>query len=103
MTLWLLALLGAASSWLGDICGVMAVRRGSAWGILPTAILFGCAAPAWYAMSRLTDGQFVRPALIWNCAASVLSLVAALALEGAQSPRQWAGLILFLVALLVRG
>lgn len=103
MTLWLLALAGAASSWLGDICGVMAVRRGSPWGIIPTGILFGCAAPAWYALSRMTGGQFVRPALIWNVAASVLSLVAALALEGAQSPRQWVGLILFFVAMLVRG
>jgi len=93
VVLWLLALAGAVSSWLGDICGVLAVRRGSPWGIVPTFVLFGGAAPMWYAMSRLTGGQFVRPALIWNCAASALSLVAGLALEGQQTPRQWAGLI----------
>lgn len=101
--LWLLAVLGAASSWLGDICGVIGVRRGDPRLILPTFILFGSAAPMWYALSMRTGGQFVKPALIWNVAASVLSLVAALALEGAQSPRQWVGLAPFFLALIIRG
>lgn len=103
MMLWILAFVGAAFSWLGDICAVVAARRGSTWGILPAALLFACAAPLWFAMSRLTKGQFVAPAMVWNVAASILSLVAALALDGAPTPRQWAGLGLFVVALLVRG
>ncbi len=103
MTLWLLALAGAISSWLGDICGVLAVRRGTPWGIIPTAILFGCAAPMWYAMTKMTHGQFVKPAMIWSCASSVLTLIAALTLDGSYTPRQWAGLILFFLALIVRG
>lgn len=101
--LWLLALAGAAASWLGDICGTLAVRRGSPWGVWGAAVLFGLAAPAWCEMSRRTNGQFVRPAMIWNVAASTLSLVAAFALDGRPTPRQLAGLVLFFAALLVRG
>lgn len=99
----MLAFVGAAFSWAGDICAVIAARRGSVFGVLPAGILFGLAAPAWYAMSRITGGQFVVPAMVWNVAASVLSLLAAIALEGAPTPRQLAGLVLFVVALLVRG
>lgn len=103
LTLWILAFVGAAFSWAGDICAVLAARRGSALGIVPAALLFACAAPLWFAMSRLTKGQFVAPAMIWNVAASVLSLAAALALEGPPTPRQWASLALFVAAMLVRG
>ncbi len=103
MLLWAVALVGAAMSWLGDLCGVMAARNNNPWGVVPTFLLFGCAAPAWYVLCKMNSGQFVRSAIVWNLSAAVLSVVAATIVDGNQTPRQWLGLALFLVALLVRG
>ncbi len=103
MNLWLLAILGAGLSWLGDLFVTLAARRDAFWVVWPSMVLFGAGAPIWFYMAKLSGGQFVKPAMIWNIAAIVFSMSAVLILEGHQTPRQWAGLALFVVALIVRG
>lgn len=103
MRLWFLAFLGSTLSWLGDVLVVQAARDGRPSGMFLPVLLFAAAAPVWYLMSKLSGGSFVAPAIAWNVLASVLSLGAVLYFDGHQSPRQWAGLGLLFLGLLVRG
>ncbi len=103
MSLWFWAILGAGLSWLGDVIVTLAARRDAWWIVWPSTLLFGAGAPIWFHMAKISGGQFVKPAMIWNIAAILFSTSAILILEGAQTPRQWASLLLFFIALVVRG
>lgn len=104
MNLWLLAILGAGLSWLGDVLVTLAARREAWWLVWLSVPLFGAGAPVWFYMAKISGGQFVKPAMVWNLAAVCFSLVAVLVLDGTtQTPRQWAGIALFFIALVVRG
>ena len=103
MNLWLLALVGASLTWIADVLCVTAARNGELWLVAFSAILFASGAPIWFYMSRMSGGSLVVPALCWNAVAMVLSLVAVITMEHDQSPRQWAGLAIVFIGMLVRG
>jgi hypothetical protein len=103
VTLWTLAAVGALISWVADILCVSAARSGEVWLLAPAMVFFAASGPIWYYMSKSTGGSLVAPAVSWNVIATALSFIAVLAMERHQTPRQWAGLAIVFLGVLVRG
>jgi hypothetical protein len=103
--LLLLGLLGAISGSGADVLCVKAVKfpQHAWWMVVLAALMFSTSAPIWYAMSRLSGGQYVRPAIVWTLASTITVIAAVTICDGHQSPRQWAGFALILIGALVRG
>lgn len=103
MMLWVLAIVGALVSWVADILCVSAARSGEVWLVGVACVLFAASGPIWYQMSRMSGGSLVVPAIAWNVIATILSFTAVLFLEHSQTPRQWLGLLIIFLGVLIRG
>ncbi len=103
--LLLLGFLGAGLSSAADVVLVKAVKypQQTLWMVLVGSVLLGLGGPIWYAMSRLSGGKYVEPAIAWTMASTITVIVAVTICDGSQSPRQWIGFALILVGALVRG
>lgn len=103
--LLLLGLFGAVTGSAADVICVKAVKypQQAWWMVALAALMFATSAPIWYAMSRVSGGQYVRPAIAWTIASTVTVIIAVTICDGHQSPRQWAGFALILIGALVRG
>jgi len=84
--IYLLALLGAGLSTLGDVCGTESARGSHPrlYDVLGTLAWAGCY-PVWRAMSARSGGSFAQPAATWTIVGAVLALSVALFYREAES------------------